>query len=71
MLCLMNIEEQVPEDHPLREIKKLADAALKRMDRTFDRMYSKTGRPSVAPERLLKSMVLMALFSIPSELRLG
>lgn len=70
MLCLMNIEEQVPEDHPLREIKKLADAALKRMDRTFDRMYSKTGRPSVAPERLLKSMVLMALFSIPSELRL-
>jgi transposase len=66
----MNIEEQVPPDHPLREIKKVADAALKRMDRTFDRMYSKTGRPSVAPERLLKSMVLMALFSIPSELRL-
>ena len=66
MLCLMNIEEQVPEDHPLREIKKLADAALKRMDRTFDRMYSNTGRPSVAPERLLKSMVLMAIFSIPS-----
>lgn len=70
MLCLVNIEEQIPADHPLREIKKLADTALKRMDRTFGRMYSKTGRPSVPPERLLKSMVLMALFSIPSELRL-
>ena len=70
MLCLVNIEEQVPADHPLREIKKLADAALKRMDRTFGRMYAKKGRPSIPPERLLKSMVLMALFSIPSEVRL-
>lgn len=70
MLCLMNIEEQVPDAHPLREIKKLADSALKRMDRTFARMYSKGGRPSVPPERLLKAMVLMALFSIPSERRL-
>lgn len=70
MLCLLNIEEQIPEDHPLREIKKLADGALKRMDRTFGRMYPKTGRPSIPPERLLKSMVLMALFSISSELRL-
>ncbi|EDM76664.1 ISGsu3, transposase, partial [Plesiocystis pacifica SIR-1] len=66
----MNIEEQIPEDHPLREIKEVADAALKRMDRTFDRMYSKRGRRSVPPERLLKSMLLMALYSIPSEVRL-
>ncbi len=70
MLCLMNVEEQIPDDHPLREIKKLADSALKRMNRTFERMYSKGGRPSVPPERLLKAMVLMALFSIPSERRL-
>lgn len=70
MLCLVNIEEQIPQEHPLREIKKLADAALKRMDRTFGRMYAKKGRPSIPPERLLKSMVLMALFSIQSEVRL-
>lgn len=70
MLCLMNVEEQIPQDHPLREIKKLADKALKSMSRTFDRMYAKRGRPSIPPELLLKSMVLMALFSIPSEVRL-
>lgn len=70
MLCLLNIEEEIPADHPLREIKKIADAALGKMSGTFDRMYPKTGRPSVPPERLLKGMVLMALYSIPSEVRL-
>jgi len=70
MLCLMNIEEQIPEGHPLREIKEVADASLARMSRTFGRMYPKLGRPSVPPERLLKAMLLMALYSIPSELRL-
>lgn len=70
MLCLLNIEEEIPSDHPLREIKKIADEALGKMGRTFDRMYPKTGRPSVPPERLLKGMLLMALYSIPSEVRL-
>lgn len=70
MLCLMNIEEQIPEDHPLREVKKVADDALRRMSRTFDRMYPKMGRPSVPPEHLLKAMILMALYSISSEVRL-
>jgi transposase len=69
MLCLLNVEEQIPADHPLREVKKITDEALGRMSRTFDRMYSKTGRPSIPPERLLKGMVLMALHSIPSEVR--
>ncbi len=70
MLCLISLDDQVPSDHPLRDIKQLSDAALKRLSRTFDRMYSKRGRPSVPPERLLKGMLLMALYSIPSELRL-
>lgn len=69
-MCLMNVEEQIPGDHPLREVKKIADAALQRMSRTFGRMYPKTGRPSIPPERLLKGMLLMALYSIPSEVRL-
>jgi transposase len=70
MLCLLNVEERVPEDHPLRPIKLMADEALKRISRTFDRMYSKSGRPSIPPERLLKSMLLMALFSVRSERQL-
>lgn len=70
MLCMLNIEEQIPDDHPLREIKQIADHALRRMSRTFDRMYPKVGRPSVPPERLVKAMLLMALYSIPSEVRL-
>jgi transposase len=67
MLCLMSPESRVPPDHPLRAIKALADKALKRLSRTFARMYSKTGRPSIPPETLLKSMVLMALYSVRSE----
>ena len=54
-------------DHPLREIKKLADAALRELSPVFDAMYAQTGRPSVPPERLLKSLLLIALHSIRSE----
>ncbi len=39
MLCMLNIEEQIPPDHLLHEIKKLADGALKRMDRAFGCRY--------------------------------
>lgn len=70
MLCLVNVEERVPEDHPLRPIKKMADGALKRLSRSFNRMYSSKGRPSVPPEQLLKAMVLMALYGIRSEVLL-
>lgn len=67
MLCLMSPEERVPAGHPLRSIKKLADAALAELSPVFDEMYAKGGRPSVPPERLLKSMLLMALYSVRSE----
>jgi transposase len=67
MLCLMSPEQLVPADHPLRSLKKLADAALAKLSPTFDRMYSGVGRPSVPPERLLKSMLLIALYSVRSE----
>ena len=70
MLCLVNVEERVPHDHPLRPIKTMADEALKRLSRGLDAMYSGTGRPSVPPERLLKAMVLMALYGIRSEVLL-
>lgn len=70
LVCLVNLEDRIPKDHPLRAIKARSDAALKALSRTFDRMYSKKGRPSVPPERLLKGMLLMALYSIRSEVRL-
>jgi transposase len=67
MLCLVSPESRVPNDHPLREIKRLADTALKKLSRVFNAMYAEAGRPSVPPERLLKSQLLIALYSIRSE----
>src|SRR5690349_22793715 len=60
-------EQRVPKDHPLREIQAIADHALKALSPVFSRMYSKIGRPSIPPERLLKSMLLIALYSVRSE----
>lgn len=67
MLCLMSPESRVPSNHPLRGIKRIADEVLNDMSPLFDEMYAETGRPSVAPERLLKAMVLMALYTVRSE----
>lgn len=69
MVCLLNVEEQIPQEHPLRSIKGLADEALKRLSSSLGRMYPKNGRPSIPPERLLKGMLLIALYSIRSEVQ--
>ena len=67
MLALVSMESRVPKDHPLRRIKGMADQELFKLSRVFDRMYSKVGRPSVAPEKILKSLLLIALYSVRSE----
>lgn len=67
MLTLTGPEKRVPADHPLRAIKVLVDAALAALSKDFDRMYSEVGRPSIAPERLLKATLLMALYTVRSE----
>jgi transposase len=67
MLSLVTPDKRVPADHPLRRIKALADQALAALSPTFDQMYSKVGRPSIPPERLLKGTLLMAFYSIRSE----
>jgi len=67
MLTLITPEQRVPRDHPLRRIKVMADRELKRLSPIFDGMYSRTGRPSIPPERILKSMLLIALYSVRSE----
>ena len=67
MLCLMSPESRGPQDHPLRDIRALADAALLELSDTFDAMYASHGRASVPPERLLKASLLIALYSVRSE----
>src|SRR5713226_6224556 len=67
MLMVLNLEQRVPRDHPLRRIKQLAETVLQGLSASFDRMYSATGRPSIPPERLLKASLLMALHTVRSE----
>ena len=67
MLVVVNLEERIPKEHPLRRIKQMADAALKELSPIFEQMYSPLGRPSIPPERLLKASLLMALYTIRSE----
>ncbi len=65
-----HLEDLVPENHPLRSIKKRADAVLKDMSRRFSAAYGKTGRPGIPPERLIKALLLQALYSVRSEIQL-
>src|ERR1700692_4147084 len=67
MLMVLNLEQRVPQEHPLRRIKQLAEMVLQRLSASCDRMYSATGRPSIPPERLLKASLLMALYTVRSE----
>jgi transposase len=67
MLAFVDLEARVPSGHPLRTIKTLADQALSMLSGEFDRMYADVGRPSIPPERLLKSSLLIALYSVRSE----
>src|ERR1700748_1101566 len=60
-------EDRVPEDHPLRRIRGLGDEALKELNRSFAKIYSKLGRRSVPPEQLLRALLLQVLYSIRSE----
>lgn len=70
MFIVFNLEERVPEDHPLRPIKHWCDRVLAKMSRDFSKAYGKTGRVGIPPECLIKALLLRALFSIPSEIRL-
>jgi transposase len=57
----------VPADHPLRAIRVMVDAALQRLSPQFEALYATTGRPSVAPEKLLRALLLQAFYSVRSE----
>jgi transposase len=60
-------EKRVPADHPLRPIRKMVDEILKEMSPQFTKLYSSVGRPSIAPERLLRSLLLQIFYSVRSE----
>ena len=70
LFSYIQLEERVPMDHPLRSIRTMVDVALNEMDTLFAEMYSNTGRPSIAPERLLRAQTLQILYTIRSERQL-
>jgi transposase len=70
MFSYVTLERRVPQDHPLRAIRGMVDRALERMDADLDKLYAGMGRRSVAPERLLRALLLMVLYSIRSERQL-
>ena len=60
-------EQRVPQDHPLRKLLPLVNAALGRMSRRFTALYARVGRPSIAPEKLLRALLLQILYTVRSE----
>jgi transposase len=67
MFSYLSPEDRVPAGHPLRRMRPLVDMALKALSPAFDEMYSAFGRPSIAPEKLLKALLLQVLYTIRSE----
>jgi transposase len=63
-------DSRVPADHPLRAIRKITDAALVQLSDRFDTLYADIGRPSIAPEKLLRALLLQAFYSVRSERQL-
>lgn len=70
LFSYIDLEARVRSDHPLRRIRVFADAALEALSEDFSQLYSGMGRPSIAPEMLLRAMLLQAFYSIRSERQL-
>ena len=67
MFSYISPEKRVPSDHPLRPLRTMVDAALQELSPNFARLYSRYGRPSIAPEKLLRALLLQVLYSVRSE----
>jgi transposase len=67
MFSYVSPEQRVPPDHPLRPIREMVDTILKEMSPRFARRYADVGRPSIAPERLLRALLLQIFYSVRSE----
>src|SRR3982074_2548768 len=67
MFSYLSPEQRVPADHPLRAIRQMTEGVLAKLSPQFTRMYSKIGRPSIAPEKLLRALLLQVLYTVRSE----
>jgi transposase len=67
MFSYISAKRRVPQDHPLRAIRAMADEALHNMSSQFETMYAKRGRPSIPPEKLLRTLLLQVLYTVRSE----
>jgi hypothetical protein len=67
MFSYVSAERRIPADHPLRAMRQMVDAVLKEMSPRFDGLYAKVGRPSIAPEKLLRALLIQILYSVRSE----
>jgi transposase len=63
MFSYISAEQRVPKDHPLRAIRAMGEAALREMGPRFEAIYASSGRPSIAPEKLLRALLLQALYT--------
>jgi len=70
MFSYITLAQRIPADHPLRAIRRLIDRALERVSADLDKLYAPVGRESIPPERLLRALLLMVLYSQPSERQL-
>ena len=70
LFSYVDLEERVPRDHPLRLIRRVVNEVLSTLDRAFAQLYATEGRPSIAPERLLRALLLQAFYTIRSERQL-
>ena len=70
LFSYVSCEARVPLDHPLRPIRKIVDEALAALSAEFEKLYAKLGRPSIAPEKLLRALLLQAFYAVRSERQL-
>ena len=70
LFSYVSCERRVPLDHPLRPIRKIVDEALAALSPEFEKLYAKLGRASIAPEKLLRALLLQAFYSVRSERQL-
>ena len=70
MFSCVTLEQRVPQDHPLREIRRLTDAVLRSLSDEFDELYPASARPLIAPEYVLRALLLQVFYSIRSERQL-
>jgi transposase len=70
MFSYVSLEQRVPAEHPLRAVRKITDDVLGSLSAEFDALYAGSGRPSVAPEYVLRALLLQVFFSVRSERQL-